>query len=336
MSTLDLSICIATYNRGQFLRETLDSVLSQLPDGAEVILVDGASPDDTPIVAADIQKRDARLRYVRQEVNGGVDRDFAAAVALARGRYCWLFSDDDRLKEGAITRVMRHLDEGHSLIVVNAEVRNHDLSRVIDPNRLKIGADRVYPTGEDERLFADAGAYLTFIGGVVISRELWESREKERYFGSLFIHFGVIFQKPLPVTTLVIAEPLIEIRYGNAMWTGRSFEIWMFKWPALVWSMRFSDHAKRKVAVREPWRNPVLLLIFRATGAYGPDEWRTYLADRASALYRAMARLIAAIPAALVNTAALLAVAVLKPRGSTTAIDLRKSRHFVGRLWRRS
>jgi glycosyltransferase involved in cell wall biosynthesis len=336
MSALDLSVCIATYNRARFLRATLDSILSQLPQGAEVILVDGASPDDTPAIAADIQKRDTRLRYVRQEVNGGVDRDFATAVALARGRYCWLFSDDDCLKEGAIEKVMRHLGEGHSLILVNAEVRNHDLSRVIDPNRLKIENDRVYPPGSDERLFVDAGGYLTFIGGVVISREVWESRAKEPYFGSLFIHFGVIFQKPLPATTLVIAEPLIEIRYGNAMWTGRSFEIWMFKWPDLVWSMPFPDRAKRQVVAREPWRNPALLLIFRATGAYGPDECRKYLDGRAGALYRAMARLIAVVPAMLVNAAAVLAVAVLKPRGSTTAIDLRQSRHFVGRLWRRS
>ena len=42
-----LSICIATYNRANFIGETLDSIILQLTEDVEVVIVDGASTDNT-------------------------------------------------------------------------------------------------------------------------------------------------------------------------------------------------------------------------------------------------------------------------------------------------
>src|SRR5436190_18409209 len=115
MSIPELSICIATRNRASFLGDTIDSILPQLDDATELVIVDGASTDATPQVIAERQRRSDQIRYHRLPMNGGVDRDFAAAVELASGRYCWLFADDDLFKSGAVGRVRSHLGEGHSL-----------------------------------------------------------------------------------------------------------------------------------------------------------------------------------------------------------------------------
>lgn len=328
MSNPELSICIATYNRAAFIGATIDSILPQLDASTELVIVDGASTDETPAIVAERQRRSDRLRYHRLAVNGGVDRDFAAAVELARGRYCWLFADDDLFKPGAVARVHSHLREGHSLIIVNTEVRSADLSTVVVPNRLGFDADRLYAVGDDDRLFAETSFYLTYIGGVVIDRALWLQRAKEPYFGSEFIHFGVIFQSPLTGTALVIAAPLTEIRYGNAMWTARGFEIWMSRWPALVWSMPRSEAAKRKVVPRERWRNPLMLLGHRAIGAYSIEQYEKVIAPRnPSMLQRLVARTIARIPGRPLNA---FARAVLRVLPRTTlpmlAVDLRESR----------
>ena len=42
-----LSICIATLNRGAFIGETLDTIVPQLRDDVELVIVDGASKDNT-------------------------------------------------------------------------------------------------------------------------------------------------------------------------------------------------------------------------------------------------------------------------------------------------
>ena len=76
----ELSICIATYNRGKFIGETLDSILSQLVPGVELIVVDGASPDDTPGVMAQHLSHHPEIRYYREQVNSGFDRDYDKTV----------------------------------------------------------------------------------------------------------------------------------------------------------------------------------------------------------------------------------------------------------------
>lgn len=335
MSNPSLSICIATYNRARFIGATLESIVPQLDDSTELVIVDGASSDETPAIVAEYQRRSDRIRYHRQQTNGGVDRDFAAAVELACGRYCWLFADDDLFRPDAVARLKPHLEEGHSLLIINTEVRNADMSRVLVANRVGFDRDRVYAVGEDDRLFAETSFYLTFIGAVVIDRQLWQKRAKEPYFGSEFIHFGVIFQAPLPGTTRVISEPLTDSRYGNALWTARGFEIWMMRWPALVWSMPRSEAAKRKVVPRERWRSPMMLMGHRAMGTYSIEQYDRWIAPRnPPALSGLMARTIARIPGRLLNAAARAVVSLL-PRTmlQMLAVDLRNSR-FAGRQGR--
>src|SRR5262245_32717217 len=99
--TCRLSICIATMNRAEELARMLESIERQATDAVEISIVDGASRDDTPRVVAALQERFPRVRYLRLEEKGGVDRDYDRSVAQATGEYCWLLSDDDILKPGA-------------------------------------------------------------------------------------------------------------------------------------------------------------------------------------------------------------------------------------------
>jgi abequosyltransferase len=294
-----LSICIATYKRGAYIGDTLEAIIAALPAGVEVVIVDGASPDNTTQVVESFVRRNRAVRYFRETTNSGVDRDFDKAVCYARGEYCWLMSDDDILLPGAVARVLEKLDTSLDLVVVNAQVRTVDLSVELNPRILKLAHDRDYDSTESDSFLGDAGGYLSFIGGVVIRRDRWLERERERYFGSLFIHAGVIFQAPL-AHIRILAEPLIAIRFGNAMWSGRGFEIWMFKWPDLIWSFAgFSDEARQRVVAREPWRKLRKLFLFRGLGGYSYAEYRRFFADeRRGGLLQLM---VASFPAAAAN-----------------------------------
>ncbi|PHS25235.1 MAG: glycosyl transferase [Methylophaga sp.] len=299
---IKLSICIATYNRGKFIGETLDSILTQMEPGVEIVVVDGASPDNTSEVMAQYLLQHPEIRYFREEVNSGVDADFDKAVGYARGDYCWLMTDDDLLKPDAIKKVLSVLGDEEELIVVNSEIRNVDLSVVFEHQRLEFDVDKVYQAADSEEFFSEIAGYLSFIGCVVIRRACWLSRNRSAYYGTLFIHVGVIFHDP-PITNVrVISEPLIIIRYGNAMWTSRSFEIWMFKWPKLIWSFPgFSDAVKRKVCRREPWRSVKALFHNRALGAYTVVEFQKFWPSNMGKLERAMAYFLSVFPASLAN-----------------------------------
>jgi abequosyltransferase len=337
MNSIEISICISTRNRGAFIGETLESIVSQATDQVEIVVLDGASTDNTQEVVEAYVECFPGLRYFRKETNMGIDRDFANAVDLARGEYCWLFTDDDILKPGALRVVLDSLKDDYALMIVNSEVRNADLSRLLQARRLELEANRIYKSNENHLLLADTGAYLSFIGGIIIKRQVWSVREKERYFGSYFIHVGVIFQQPLPGDTLVIAEPLVAIRYGNASWLARYFEIWMFKWPGLVWSFQdIPDSAKRCVCLREPWRNPQTLLHYRANKTYSRREYTEWVKPRAKSFWaRAVSKACAYFPGRIANLLAFIFYSVFR-RPSTRLLILLDLANSPFCFWRLS
>lgn len=307
-SMIKLSVCIATYKRARYIGETLQSILMQLPSGVEIVVVDGASPDDTATVMARVLSEHSAVRYFREAINSGVDGDYDKAVSYAEGEYCWLMTDDDLLKPGAIAAVLSALSactDRADLVIVNSEVRTADMSSVLRTRLLPMEEDRQYQPRDHEALLAETAGALSFIGGVVIRRELWLSRDRLLYYGSLFVHVGVIFQAASSINAHVIAEPLISIRYGNAMWTSRGFEIWMFKWPALIWSFTgFSDRAKSTVCLREPWRKFRKLWLYRAIGGYSLVEYHQFFTGELPLASRVLPRFAAALPRRLANAIA--------------------------------
>jgi glycosyltransferase involved in cell wall biosynthesis len=293
-----LSICIATYNRAPVIGETIAGILPQLCEGVELLVVDGASTDATATAVGSLIAGRGDCRYVRLAHKGGVDRDYCIAVEQARGDYCWLMTDDDLLKPGAIVRVLQALGDDPDLLVINAEVAGPDLATTLLPRKLRLGADRQLGPAQQPELLALAGDLLSFIGSVVIRRALWMSRDAAPYIGTEFVHVGMIFQAPLERAARILAEPLVRIRYGRANWSARAFEVWMFTWPALIWGLPgFGDDAREAVTPREPWKRMPRLANMRAQGCYGLAEYRRRLKPlRMSPLTRLGAAVVAAVP----------------------------------------
>jgi abequosyltransferase len=336
MADIKLSVCIATLNRSVFIGPTLQSIICQATEQVEIVVVDGASTDSTEDVVRVYRERFPRLRYVRKSTNMGVDRDFAEAVSLAQGEYCWLFSDDDLLLPGAIQAVLDTIENNYGVIIANAEVRNADMSKLLMPRKLPLTADRIYKSNDSQRFLADVANYLTFIGCVIIKRQLWCLREKEKYFGSHFIHAGVIFQSPLTEDALVIAKPLVSARYGNAMWLAKYFEIWMFKWPDLIWSFGdYPDSVKLQVCPKEPWRRIRTLLTHRAKGTYTINGYFEWLERRLESRWsRGLSKAIAYLPGRIANLVVLVYYSAFcsKPEQPLVLVDLMNSPFYFCRL----
>jgi hypothetical protein len=157
------------------------------------------------------------------------------------------------------------------------------------------------------------------------------ARERRPYYGTEFIHFGVIFQAPLTGTVVAVGEPLVRLRYGVASWTSRSFKVWMFTWPALVWSFsHISEAAREKVTPREPWRSLGTLLLLRAKGWY---SWKEYQASIRPKLRAGSSRwlpaLVALTPGRFLNLLALVYWFLFARTRKGGFYDLRHSRYYV-------
>ncbi|MCW8139905.1 MAG: glycosyltransferase family 2 protein, partial [Planctomycetota bacterium] len=89
------SVVVPTHGRAAVLPRAIGSVLSQSFSDFELIVVDDASPDETPIVVSTFT--DARLKYVRRPRNGGAAATRNTGIGAARGRFVCFLDDDDEL-----------------------------------------------------------------------------------------------------------------------------------------------------------------------------------------------------------------------------------------------
>jgi glycosyltransferase involved in cell wall biosynthesis len=106
-----VSVITVTYNREAFIREALDSVLSQSFADWELIVIDDASTDDTRSVVEGYMKRDARIRYYRNDENLGIAKTRNRGLELARGAYIApLDSDDIWLDQNKLAKQVEFLD----------------------------------------------------------------------------------------------------------------------------------------------------------------------------------------------------------------------------------
>ncbi|WP_415033769.1 glycosyltransferase family 2 protein [Azonexus sp.] len=96
-----ISVIIPSYNYGHLLPRALDSVLPQLAENDELIVIDDGSTDDTATRLAEYTTRHPRLSAVHQE-NAGAAAARNHGIRLAKAPYVLLLDADDELMPNAL------------------------------------------------------------------------------------------------------------------------------------------------------------------------------------------------------------------------------------------
>lgn len=99
--TVLISVVIPTYNYAHLLPRALDSVLGQMTNDIELIVVDDGSRDNTADMLADYVAKHPRL-HVIQQANAGAAAARNRGISKACGRYALLLDADDELLPDAL------------------------------------------------------------------------------------------------------------------------------------------------------------------------------------------------------------------------------------------
>lgn len=102
-----VSIVTPSFNQGGFIRQTIDSVLSQDYPHIDYQVIDGGSTDGTIGI---LKSYGDRLRWV-SEKDRGQTHAINKGMATARGEIRAYLNSDDLLRPGAVSRVVRHFRE---------------------------------------------------------------------------------------------------------------------------------------------------------------------------------------------------------------------------------
>jgi glycosyltransferase involved in cell wall biosynthesis len=239
MNNIKLSVCIATYNREKYLTESLSKLLDNknyFKNTFEVVIVDGASTDNTEEVVKTFQNS-LNIKYIKLLEKGGIDKDFDICVRNASSEYCWLLPDDDIVSENTIDYIFNKLSlyKETDLLILNSNCWNYNINTQLNKNNLTINED-FYIDNKDfqTELFKITKHYLSYIGAIIIKKDLWFNSNSEKYYGTRFIHLGVISEIPKNSKILITCDPKIKIRLGNAEWTNVSFKVWYHLWPSVI------------------------------------------------------------------------------------------------------
>jgi glycosyltransferase involved in cell wall biosynthesis len=172
----DISVIIPTYNRSGLLRQAVDSCLAQTGVRLEVLVIDDASPDDTPVVLAGYGRSVRTVRLEENHGNGGYGRN--VGLPLARGRYVKFLDHDDVLEPGSLAReYATALAQDADMVMSGWGVCSIDASgRVIE------GSRRTHePPPPDQVIEAILGARkVPYIAAVLYRRTYVEGMEWDR------------------------------------------------------------------------------------------------------------------------------------------------------------
>ncbi len=219
-----LSVVIPVYNFAKFLPETLDTIVTQRRfSEVQLLILDGASTDDTSGLIKNYQRYFPQIKYVRQKERGGIDRDMAHSVTHAEGDYCWLFSGDDLMLPGALAKVLDQIDGGGDLYLTRHMEWVDDRGEWVAWPTVEIEREQSFELSDltqRHEYFSRAQnteAFFSFIGGIVIRREKWESISiNQEFVGSCWAHVARLFEiMPSGLSVKVLSEPYLQRRPDN-------------------------------------------------------------------------------------------------------------------------
>jgi glycosyltransferase involved in cell wall biosynthesis len=116
-----VSVVIPVFNRHDLIAAAVQSALTQVIDGLEVVVIDNCSQDGTWELLQELA--DPRLRCLRNESNVGLFENFNRCAAQARGEYILFLGSDDRLEAGFLAHAVGLLDAEPSAALLSSRGR---------------------------------------------------------------------------------------------------------------------------------------------------------------------------------------------------------------------
>lgn len=121
---MKLSIIIPIYNVEDTLRRCLGSVLGQMDDRMEVIIVDDGSTDTSGQIAEQMTAGRTDCRFIRQ-ANKGLSAARNAGIEAATGEYITFADSDDLVARGTYTALLAVLEEHPAYDILEYPVMEH-------------------------------------------------------------------------------------------------------------------------------------------------------------------------------------------------------------------
>ena len=129
---MKISAVMAAYNGEEYIKEQIDSIVSQLGENDELIISDDNSSDSTPKIIADYSEKDPRVKCIKGR-SKGVCANFENAIQASSGDVVFLCDQDDVWLPNKVSAVLGEIGKGADVVLHDARVVNKNLE-VLEPS----------------------------------------------------------------------------------------------------------------------------------------------------------------------------------------------------------
>ena len=133
-----ISVCMATYNGEKYIRDQLQSILTQLSENDEVIISDDSSTDQTINIIQDLN--DDRIILLENQKFNSPIYNFENALKFASGDIIFLSDQDDIWKAGKV-KIMKNYIKNYNLVLSDAEIIDGE-GRILEESFYKINRSK--------------------------------------------------------------------------------------------------------------------------------------------------------------------------------------------------
>lgn len=134
-----ISVIIPVYNVEKYLKECVDSIITQSYKNLEIILVDDGSTDRSGNICEQLSKSDKRISVIHKS-NGGLSSARNAGIEASSGNYYMFIDSDDYIKEDMVEHLYR------LMIKSDCDMTICNMIRFYDNGEIKF----LYKVNEDE------------------------------------------------------------------------------------------------------------------------------------------------------------------------------------------
>jgi glycosyltransferase involved in cell wall biosynthesis len=113
-----VSIILPTYNGARYVRYAIESCLNQNYDNIELIIVNDASTDSTPLILEEYRRSDPRVKIITNKINKKLPESLNIGHRAASGEYQTWTSDDNLYTVEAINVMLDYLIRNPKLDIV--------------------------------------------------------------------------------------------------------------------------------------------------------------------------------------------------------------------------
>ena len=116
-----ISVCMSVFNGEAFIEEQLRSIVCQLCEYDELIVVSDLSTDNSISILKSINMS-AKLVILENAKNIGPCKSFERAIKKAKGKFIFLSDQDDVWLEDRVVSYMRAFSGGADVVIGNAKL----------------------------------------------------------------------------------------------------------------------------------------------------------------------------------------------------------------------